>query len=133
MLTANQFHKQSGLRIDFQDFLGRMKETFGENFMDKVNEGKVKLQEVQKALGLKVTDAEKPKSETKTNAKRVQVKARRKVQPQKVAATGTSGMKCSSCEAAKNASGKKGGNAVRNIALVVGIGAVVYWAMKNRK
>lgn len=134
MLTANQFHKQSGLRIDFQDFLGRMKETFGENFMDKVNEGKVKLQEVQKALGLKVTGEDKPKSEAKTNTKRVQVKARRKAQPQKVAATGTSGMKCSSCEAAKNASGKKkGSNAVRNIALVVGIGAVVYWAMKNRK
>ena len=49
MLTANQLHKQSKIDIEFQDFLAKMKEGFGENFMDLVNEGKVKLQEIQKA------------------------------------------------------------------------------------
>ena len=43
MLTANQFHKQSGVQIEFQDFLQNMKTSFGDNFMEQVNEGKVKL------------------------------------------------------------------------------------------
>ena len=59
MLTANQLHKQSKIDIEFQDFLAKMKEGFGENFMDLVNEGKVKLQEIQKALGLEITPEEK--------------------------------------------------------------------------
>jgi len=141
MLTANQFHKKSGVQIEFQEFLGRMKDTFGDNFMDKVNDGKVKLQEVQKALGLQVTGGEKapkkPQATTKATPKasaRAKVQARRMVKPQKVAATGTSGLKCSSCEASKNATGKKkGSNAFRNVVLIAGIGAAVYWAMKNRK
>ena len=134
MLTANQFHKQSGIRMEFQDFLGRMKETFGENFMEKVNEGKVKLQEVQKALGLKVTKKEGVKDENSSKAQTAKIQARRKIVPKKVSVTGKSGMKCSSCQDAKNASGdKKQSNAVRNVAIVVGLGAVVYWAMKNRR
>lgn len=141
MLTANQFHKKSGVKIEFQEFLGRMKDTFGDNFMNQVNDGKVKLEEVQKALGLQVTGGEKapqkpqstlnPKSKSSSRAK---IQARRIAKTQNIAATGTSGLKCSSCEASKNATGKKkGSNAFRNVVLIAGIGAAVYWAMKNRK
>ena len=129
MLTANQFHKQSGIKVEFQEFLQRMKDTFGENFMDYVNAGKVQLQEVQKALGLKETDSEK--SQTATPVRKVKtIKARKSTSSK--SATGN-GMKCSSCEEERlNASGKKN-NAVRNVLLLVGLGAVVFFAMKNRK
>ena len=132
MLTANQFHKQSGIQIEFGDFLQRMKNSFGENFMEQVNEGKVKLQEVQKALGLEVT---KSRQEKIADRKNVRV---RKVAPKPKPSTqqtkSATGMKCSSCEAnKKNASGNKKSNVVRNIVLLAAIGGVVYWAMKNRK
>lgn len=125
MLTANQFHKQSGLKMEFQDFLGRMKETFGENFMEQVNAGKVKLQEVQSALGLKKEPTEKQKS---------RIEARKNVRVKAVKKAATGDMKCASCSGAVNATGSpKSTKIVRNVALVVGIGAVVFWAMKNRK
>jgi uncharacterized sporulation protein YeaH/YhbH (DUF444 family) len=127
MLTANQFHKQSGIQIEFQDFLQKMKTSFGENFMDKVNQGKVKLQEAQQALGLEVT---KTKDQKIANRKNIRV---RKVNPQTKAATG---LKCSSCEEGKNGDQKSTKNvskSVRNIALLLGISAVVVWAIKNRK
>ena len=44
MLTANQFHKQSGIQVEFQDFLQNMKISFGDNFMEKV---KIYLQKVK--------------------------------------------------------------------------------------
>ena len=82
MLTANQFHKQSGIKVEFQEFLQRMKSTFGENFMDNVNAGKVKLQEVQKALGLKETAPEKPK--TAATARKVKaIKATKSMFPER--------------------------------------------------
>ena len=129
MLTANQFHKQSGIKVEFQEFLQRMKATFGENFMDNVNAGKVKLQEVQKALGLKETALEKPK----TAAPSRKVKAIKATKSSASKSATGSGMKCSSCEQEKlNASGKKS-NVARNLVIVAGLGAVVFWAMKNRK
>jgi|TARA_R110002012_G_scaffold49733_3_gene128613 uncharacterized sporulation protein YeaH/YhbH (DUF444 family) len=124
MLTANQFHKQSGIQIEFQDFLQKMKTSFGENFMEKVNEGKVKLQEAQEALGLKVTQSSEKKIADRKN---IRV---RKVTPKTKSA---SGLKCSSCESNKNASGKKKNNTIRNIALLVAISSVVVWAVKNSK
>ena len=137
MLTANQFHKQSGIQVEFQDFLQKMKISFGDNFMEKVNEGKVKLQEVQQALGLRITKEEKNTLKTKnitsktkniaSDRKNVRV---RKITPQTKSA---SGLKCASCESNKNASGKKKNTSVRNIALALGIVAVLVWAVKNRK
>jgi hypothetical protein len=132
MLTANQFHKQSGIQMEFGDFLQRMKTSFGENFMQQVNEGKVKLQEVQKALGLEVTKSRQDKIANRKNVrvKKVSTKPKPSSPPTKSA----SGMKCSSCEASKkNASGKKSNNVARNVIILAAIGGVVYWAMKNRK
>ena len=43
-----------------------------------------------------------------------------------------SGLQCTSCESNKNASGKKKNKSVRNIALLLGIGAVLVWAIKNQ-
>tara|TARA_B100001057_G_scaffold110717_1_gene108758 strand:+ start:12555 stop:12953 length:399 start_codon:yes stop_codon:yes gene_type:complete len=132
MLTANQFHKQSGIQIEFGDFLQRMKNSFGENFMEQVNEGKVKLQEVQKALGIEVTTSREEKIADRKNV-RVR-KVAPKTKPSIPKAKSATGMKCSSCEASKkNASGNKKNNVVRNIVLLATIGGVVFWAMKNRK
>ena len=142
MLSANQLHKQSQLQMDFQDFLSKMKEAFGENFMEKVNEGKVALQEIQSALGLMVTpeksEQEKPQApvqrrRTANPTKNVEPK----VQVKKVtkSATGDAGFKpkCSSCEKnKKNATGEKG-NTMRNVLIFAGIGAVLFWAVKNRR
>jgi hypothetical protein len=151
MLTANQFHKQSGIQVEFQDFLQKMKISFGDNFMEKVNEGKVKLQEVQQALGLRITKEEKNTLKSKnipsktknitSKTKNITSKSKniasdrknvrvRKITPQTKSA---SGLKCASCESNKNASGKKKNNSVRNIALALGIVAVLVWAVKNRK
>lgn len=132
MLTANQFHKQSGIQIEFGDFLQRMKNSFGENFMEQVNEGKVKLQEVQKALGLEVTKSRQEKIADRKNVRVRKVASKPKPPTQQTKSA--TGMKCSSCEAnKKNASGNKKSNVVRNIVLLATIGGVVYWAMKNRK
>ena len=134
MLTANQFHKQSGIQIEFQDFLQNMKKSFGDNFMQKVNEGKVKLEEAQEALGLPTTTT-KPE-ENKISARR-NVRSRKvsaKASPKVSAETkSASGLKCTSCESNKNVSGKKGNNTVRNIAIAVGVGALLLWAVKNSK
>lgn len=118
MLTANQFHKQSGLKMDFQEFLGKMKEKFGENFMDAVNAGKVKLQEVQRALGMK-PEPKKAPVRKKAPVKQAEMKR------------ADGGMKCTSC----NATGKKDKNKkiVTGLAVALGAGAIIYWAMKNRK
>jgi hypothetical protein len=142
MLTANQFHKQSGVQIEFQDFLQNMKTSFGDNFMEQVNEGKVKLQQVQGALGLPSTTSKKvatsatnKKGATSKGIKDDKISARKNVRVRKVApkTKSASGMKCSSCESNKNVSGKKKNNSVRNIAIVVGIGALLVWAIKNSK
>ena len=120
MLTANQFHKQSGVKIGFQEFLDKMKETFGENFMEAVNAGKVKLQEVQKALGLDVTPKKKPASKPVPRKK-----------PQMARATGN-GMKCTSC-GTKKSTKEKNKRVATGLIVAVGAGAIIYWAMKNRK
>ena len=145
MLTANQFHKQSGVQIEFQDFLQNMKTSFGDNFMEQVNEGKVQLQQVQGALGLPSTKSTKSttstkstKSTTGTKSKEIKddkISERKNVRVRKVApkTKSASGMKCSSCESSKNVSGKKKNNSVRNIAIAVGIGALLVWAIKNSK
>jgi len=142
MLTANQFHKQSGVQIEFQDFLQNMKTSFGDNFMEQVNEGKVQLQQVQGALGLPSTKSTKSTTSTKStkNTKSKEIKddkisERKNVRVRKVApkTKSASGMKCSSCESSKNVSGKKKNNSVRNIAIAVGIGALLVWAIKNSK
>ena len=142
MLTANQFHKQSGVQIEFQDFLQNMKTSFGDNFMEQVNEGKVQLQQVQGALGLPSTKSTKSTTSTKStkNTKSKEIKddkisERKNVRVRKVApkTKSASGMKCSSCESSKNVSGKKKSNSVRNIAIAVGIGALLVWAIKNSK
>jgi len=138
MLTANQLHKQSKIDIEFQDFLAKMKEGFGENFMDLVNEGKVKLQEIQKALGLEITPEEKKVAQERAEPKKVQRGANPKVNVRKVTKSvsgSATGPKCSSCEAnKKNASGDKTKkNALRNVLIFASLGAVVYWAVKNRK
>ena len=138
MLTANQLHKQSKIDIEFQDFLAKMKEGFGENFMDLVNEGKVKLQEIQKALGLEITPEEKKVTQERPEPKKVQRGANPKVNVRKVTKSvsgSATGPKCSSCEAnKKNASGDKTkNNALRNVLIFASLGAVVYWAVKNRK
>ncbi|MBN39005.1 MAG: hypothetical protein CMI29_11155 [Opitutae bacterium] len=109
-----------------------MKNSFGENFMEQVNEGKVKLQEVQKALGIEVTTSREEKIADRKNV-RVR-KVAPKTKPSIPKAKSATGMKCSSCEASKkNASGNKKNNVVRNIVLLATIGGVVFWAMKNRK
>ncbi len=139
MLTANQFHKQSGVQIEFQDFLQNMKTSFGDNFMEQVNEGKVKLQQVQGALGLPSrTSTKSTTSTTSTKSKEInddKISERKNVRVRKVApkTKSASGMKCSSCESSKNVSGKKKNNSVRNIAIAVGIGALLVWAIKNSK
>ena len=139
MLTANQFHKQSGVQIEFQDFLQNMKTSFGDNFMEQVNEGKVQLQQVQGALGLPSTKSTKStKNTTGTKSKEIKddkISERKNVRVRKVApkTKSASGMKCSSCESSKNVSGKKKNNSVRNIAIAVGIGALLVWAIKNSK
>ena len=148
MLTANQFHKQSGVQIEFQDFLQNMKTSFGDNFMEQVNEGKVQLQQVQGALGLPSTKSTKSTTSTKstkstknttgTKSKEIKddkISERKNVRVRKVApkTKSASGMKCSSCESSKNVSGKKKNNSVRNIAIAVGIGALLVWAIKNSK
>ena len=139
MLTANQLHKQSKIDIEFQDFLAKMKEGFGENFMDLVNEGKVKLQEIQKALGLEITPEEnKVAQEQRREPKKVQRRANPKVNVKKVTKSvsgSAKGPKCGSCEAnKKNASGNKAKrNALRNVLIFASLGAVVFWAVKNRK
>jgi len=112
MLTANQFHKQSGLTMDFQDFLGRMKEKFGEAFMESVNAGEVTLEQVQDALGMK-----KPKAKPKADMSRAQRKS-------------ATGMKCSSCEAEKKS---RQPNALRNVAILAGVGLAIYFIAKKRK
>jgi hypothetical protein len=139
MLTANQFHKQSGVQIEFQDFLQNMKTSFGDNFMEQVNQGKVKLQQVQGALGLPSrTSTKSTTSTTSTKSKEInddKISERKNVRVRKVApkTKSASGMKCSSCESSKNVSGKKKNNSVRNIAIAVGIGALLVWAIKNSK
>ena len=139
MLTANQFHKQSGVQIEFQDFLQNMKTSFGDNFMEQVNEGKVQLQQVQGALGLPSTKSTTSTKSTKnTKSKEIKddkISERKNVRVRKVApkTKSASGMKCSSCESSKNVSGKKKSNSVRNIAIAVGIGALLVWAIKNSK
>ena len=145
MLTANQFHKQSGVQIEFQDFLQNMKTSFGDNFMEQVNEGKVQLQQVQGALGLPSKKSTKrtrrtksTKNTTGTKSKEIKddkISERKNVRVRKVApkTKSASGMKCSSCESSKNVSGKKKNNSVRNIAIAVGIGALLVWAIKNSK
>lgn len=152
MLTANQLHKQSQIDIEFQDFLAKMKESFGENFMDLVNAGKVKLQEIQSALGLAITPEQKPETTPKKatgdtlQARRAQrgsvaghtqkvKKPQVKVKKVTKSASGDGfAPKCSSCEAnkKKNATGSQS-NALRNVLIFAGIGAVVFWAVKNRK
>ena len=124
MFTANQFHKQSGIQIEFQEFLQKMKTSFGDNFMEQVNEGKVKLQQAQEALGLQVTKSKKDKTLERKNVRS------RKVIPKTKSA---SGMKCTSCESNKNAVGKKSNKTVRNVAILVGISTILIWALKNRK
>ena len=136
MLTANQFHKQSGVQIEFQDFLQNMKTSFGDNFMEQVNEGKVQLQQVQGALGLPSTKSTTSTKSTKSKEiKDDKISERKNVRVRKVApkTKSASGMKCSSCEGNKNVSGKKKSNSVRNIAIAVGIGALLVWAIKNSK
>ena len=145
MLTANQFHKQSGIQVEFQDFLQNMKTSFGDNFMEQVNEGKVQLQQVQGALGLpstksttSTTSTKSTKNTTGTKSKEIKddkISERKNVRVRKVApkTKSASGMKCSSCESSKNVSGKKKNNSVRNIAIAVGIGALLVWAIKNSK
>lgn len=142
MLSANQLHKQSKLEMDFQDFLAKMKESFGENFMEKVNEGKVALQEIQSALGLKITPEKKAEERPQAPVQRRRAanptkNVEPKVQVKKVtkSATGDAGFKpkCSSCEKnKKNATGEKG-NTMRNVLIFAGIGAVLFWAVKNRR
>ena len=124
MLTANQFHKQSGVQIEFQEFLQKMKTSFGDNFMEQVNEGKVKLQQAQEALGLQVT-----KNTDKKTSEHKNVRSRKVIPKTKSA----SGMKCTSCESNKNASGKKNNNTIRNVAIIFGISTILIWALKNRK
>ena len=141
MLSANQLHKQSKLEMDFNDFLAKMKESFGENFMEKVNQGKIALQEIQAALGLKVTPVKNKEDEERKERKRRVANPTKNVEPKvqvkKVtkSATGEQGFKpkCSSCEKnKKNATGEKS-NTMRNILIFAGIGAVLFWAVKNRR
>ena len=88
-----------------------MKEGFGENFMDLVNEGKVKLQEIQKALGLEITPEEKKVAQERPEPKKVQRGANPKVNVRKVtksvsgSATGPNAVAVKSNK--KNASGDK--------------------------
>ena len=139
MLTANQLHKQIKIDIEFQDFLAKMKEGFGENFMELVNQGKVKLQEIQNALGLEVTPEPKKDVVERVDApKKVQKPVEPKVKVRRVTKSvsgDATGPKCSSCDAnKKNASGlKSSSNALRNVLIFASIGAVVFWAVKNKK
>lgn len=158
MLTANQLHKQSELDMDFQDFLQKMKDAFGDNFMERVNQGKVHLKEIQNALGLPRTEANQQKKslakggDSKTaNSRRKAIQARvaKKGSPKaKITAkplmknlggdaTNDDKPKCSSCQAnkdKKSATGdSKNGKAVRTFFILAGLGAVVYWAVKNRR
>ena len=148
MLTANQLHKQSELDMDFQDFLQKMKDGFGDNFMDKVNQGKVKLEQIQNALGLgSSTTSTKSASGASVKERRKALRAKKmNQQVKKAKITSKPAMKslsgddskpkCSSCQASKNASGDdkaKNGKAVKTFFILASLGAVVYWAVKNRK
>ena len=79
--------------------------------MESVNAGEVTLEQVQDALGMK-----KPKTKPKADMSRAQRKS-------------ATGMKCSSCEAEKS----RQPNALRNVAILAGVGLAIYFIAKKRK